>query len=411
MLSIFEEDSFKQMILDSGLVLDSFKNFNLADLHGGNIEKYEDEDESLSKDADLNSMESFISEDFITRMESCMNFMKVANGLPEVFSIDPDYLGSDESVTVDQGDVLMCLAIAEAVQGYLQFMTAYHWDQNLQEAEDMDELDQITMETMLKDKKLLTLRSSSQMSNARDSFLAAIDYYDSSMILLKQRLGQPFLFVLEETDLEDEKEFSADLAEFQSAVSQTTYTIENNDELDGEYAVINPDAFFSGKFDPINQLPQSEAGFLSVIGDSFTTHIVDDPTFGGVFPNWTQDYLKNKMIDWEMLDENASPFSSIKSVPSSNSTTWSHSGWFGYFLKPSNQASDEKFWAYHQHFGWVYIVSLNTSSVWIYHGDVKTWLWASPTLFPFLYNFTTQSWQYLQDDTLLTWNISSKSWE
>jgi hypothetical protein len=407
MLSIFEEDSFKQLILDSGLVLDSFKNFTLADLHAENIKKYDSD--ALSEDADLNSMESFMANNFITRMDKCMNFLKIASDANQEFSIDPDYLGSDESVQVDRGDILMCLAIAEAAQGYFQFATAYHWDQNLQEAEDMDELDQISMETMLKDRKLLTLRSSSQMSQSRQSFIDAVDYYLSAMELIKQRVNQPFLFTLDEWDLADEEETSKDLKEFQASISQTSYTMED-DEFEGNFAIINPDAFFSGKFDPINQLPQSDAGFLSVIGDTFTSHEVDDPTFGGVFPYWTQDYLKNKMIEWEMLDDNASPLSSVKSVPSSNSSAWSHSGWFGYFLKESNPESEEEFWAYHQHFGWIYIASLNTSSVWLFNPSQKAWIWTAPILFPYLYNYSSNQWQFLLDDKILTWDDASRSW-
>ena len=410
MLSIFEEDSFKQIILDSGLVLDSFQNFTLADLHAENIEKYEDEDDVLSKSADLNSMESFMANNFITRMDTCIGFLKTASDANQEFSIDPDYIGSDESVQVDRGDILMCLAIAEAAQGLFQFTTAYHWDQNLQEADDMDEMDQISMETMLKDKKLLSLRSSSQISQSRQSFIDAVDYYHSAMELIKQRVNQPFLFTLDEWDLADEEETSKDLKEFQAAISSTSYTMED-DEFEGNFAIINPDAIFSGKFDPINQLPQSDAGFLSVIGDTFTSHEVDDPTFGGVFPNWTQDYLKNKMIDWEMLDDNASPLSSVKSVPSSNSTVWSHSGWFGYFLKESNPESEKEFWAYHQHFGWIYIASLNTSSVWLFNPSQEAWIWTAPTLFPFIYNYSSQKWQFLLDDKILTWDQDSRSWD
>jgi hypothetical protein len=409
MVSILEEDSFKQLILDSGLVIDSFQNFTLADLHAENIEKYEDEDESLSTGADFNSIESFVAYDLISRIDTCMGFLITASEANQNFTIDPDYLGTDEGVNVDKGDILMCLAIAEAAKGFFQFTTAYHWDQNVQEADDMDEMDQMSMETMLKDRKLLSLRSASQMSQSRQSFIDAVDYYHSAMELIKKRVNQPFLFTLDEWDLADEEETSKDLKEFQTSISQTSYTMED-DEFEGNFAIINPDAIFSGKFDPINQLPQSDAGYLSVIGDTFTSHEVDDPTFGGVFPNWTQDYLKNKMIEWEILDYNASPFSSAKTVPNSSSTPWSHSGWFGYFLKPATQTDDDQFWAYHQHFGWIFVISQNSSSVWVYHPDEDIWIWTGPTLFPFLYNYSSKQWQFLRDDEILTWDDSSGSW-
>ena len=409
MVSILEEDSFKQLVLDSGLVLDSFQNFTLADLHAENIVKYEDEDESLSTGADFNSIESFVAYDLISRIDTCIGFLKTASEANQDFTIDPDYLGSDESVEVDRGDILMCLAIAEAAKGFFQFTTAYHWDQNVQEADDMDEMDQMSMETMLKDRKLLSLRSASQMSQSRQSFITAVDYYHSAMELIKQRVNQQFLFTLDELDLADEEETSKDLKEFQAAISNTSYTMED-DEFEGNFAIINPDAIFSGKFDPINQLPQSDAGYLSVIGDTFTSHEVKDPTFGGVFPNWTQDYLKNKMIEWEILDYNASPFSSVQTVPNSSSTPWSHSGWFGYFLKPSNQTDNDQFWAYHQHFGWIFVVSQNSSSVWVYYPDEDIWVWTGPTLFPYIYNYSSKEWQFLQDDEILTWDEASSSW-
>ena len=68
------------------------------------------------------------------------------------------------------------------------------------------------------------------MSQSRQSFIAAVDYYHLAMELIKQRVNQPFLFTLDELDLADEEETSKDLKEFQAAISNTSYTMED-DEL------------------------------------------------------------------------------------------------------------------------------------------------------------------------------------
>ena len=89
----------------------------------------------------------------------------------------------------------------------------------------------------------------------------------------------------------DKNETTADLEEFKSAIQSDSYTMED-DDFEGDKKIINPNAFFAGKVDPIKQLPQSEAKFLSVIGDKFTTDLVEDPTFGGFLPHWDQTYFK-----------------------------------------------------------------------------------------------------------------------
>ena len=412
LISIFEEESFKQLVLKSGEVKDIFSDFTLADLHS-NIETYEDETGEVDQSADINDIEKFLKYDMVYKLDICMEFLEIAYNLGGEFSIDQTYTGSTDEVRVDQGDILMCLAIAEGLQGFLQFMTSYKWAHNIRDAETLEDMDQLSMETILKDKKLLTLQSSSQMSSARESFIRAVDYYNDAIAIIDQRVGTDSLFTFHEEDREEKDNITADLAEFQSALTSQSYTLDDDDFI-GDKAIINPDALFSGRFDPINQLPQSEAGFLSVIGDRFTTPTVDDPTFGGFLPNWDQQYLTEKLNEWEMLDTNISALSSTKAVPSHNN--WSYSGWFGYFLRPPGETDDSEFFAYHQYLGWIGVVSSDLSSTWILDisndSQNDVWLWTKPTIFPFLYNENLEKWHYLSDNgKLYIWDAESFQWE
>ena len=185
------------------------------------------------------------------------------------------------------------------------------------------------------------------MSSARESFIRAVDFYNDAIAIIDQRVGVDSLFTFNEED-RDKDNTTADLAEFKSALTSQSYTMDDGDFI-GDKAVINPVLFFlEGSI--INQLPQSEAGFLSVIGDKFTTDLVEDPTFGGFLPHWDQAYFKQKLLDWEMLDTNASPTSTTKEV--SSQSKWSYSGWLGYLHIPKGQ-EENAFYAYHQYFGWI----------------------------------------------------------
>ncbi len=412
LIGLGEDESFKQLILKSGEVNDAFSAFTLADFHG-NIETFENESGEIDESADIKDVESFLRYDSRFKLETCMEYLKIAANIGDEFIIDQAYTGSVDEIRVDKGDILMCLAIANGLHGFVEFATSYNWKHNIKDAETLNDMDQVSMETVLKDQKLLALQSSSQLINSRESFISAFDYYNQSMAIIEQRIGEEYLFTLNEEDIDDKNQVTADLAEFISVISSESYTM-GDDEFSGDKAVISPDALFSGRFDPINQLPQSEAGFLSVIGNSFTTSAVDDPTFGGFFPNWDQEYLTQKLLDWEMLDTNASAMSSAKLV--SSQEEWYHSGWLGYFFRPNGQNDDSKFYAYHQFLGWIRVVSTSSESTWILTigGDSSNNVlyWTRPTLFPYLYDYYAGTWHYLSTEgTLLTWNPQNKTWK
>ena len=130
---------------------DIFSDFTLADLHS-NIESYEDENGEVDQSADISDIEKFLKYDMVYKLDTCMEFLEKASILGGNFSIDQAYTGSTDEVRVDQGDILLCLAIAEGLQGFLQFITSYNWAHNIRDAETLEDMEQLSMETILKEK-------------------------------------------------------------------------------------------------------------------------------------------------------------------------------------------------------------------------------------------------------------------
>ena len=81
------------------------------------------------------------------------------------------------------------------------------------------------------------------MSSARTSFIRAVDFYNDAIAIIDQRVGVDSLFTFNEEDREDKDNTTADLAEFKSALTSDSYTMDDGDFI-GDKAVINPDAFF-----------------------------------------------------------------------------------------------------------------------------------------------------------------------
>lgn len=430
LLSLFEEESFKDLVLASGLVHNSFSNFTLADLHAEAAQKYEDENESIDPSMDMERLENFFSNQLKDRMQLAIEYLQTAAGDDQQFTIDQKYSGTEDEIIVDQADMYIATAIAQTLYGFGAFISAYNWEQNAKDLESLDDADQINAETLLRGRKLLSMQRTSHMLEARTSFINAIESYNSARADIRDtgRMSLPRLFNMDENELANEEEFFAELEKYKSEVSKTSHKIdvENFDDFVGDKAIVNPDAFFSGKFDPINQMPRSEAGFLNILGNDFISDKVDDPTFGGVFPNWTQDYFTQKMLDWGILDTNASPMNSTKKFL--NSDNWKSSGWLGYFYRPSNQPSfkdennqsivsdESRFLAYHQYLGWIWVDARSNSEVWIYRfADDKSggyWLWTKPTLFPYIYLLEEERWNYMMPGgQLLQWDPDQKSWK
>ena len=193
LMSIWEEDNFKQLVIDSGEVKSTFSNFTLDDLRA-DVDSYENDSGEIDENADIKDVENFFKNDMISKLDSCIEYLKLASEIGEKFSIDQKYTGSEDLTWVDKGDILLCQAIAHGLKGYIQFSTSYNWQHNAKDAETLDDMDQISMETLFKGTNLLALQSSSQLNDARTSFIAAVDNYLEAIAIIDTRIIALILF-------------------------------------------------------------------------------------------------------------------------------------------------------------------------------------------------------------------------
>jgi hypothetical protein len=67
---------------------------------------------------------------------------------------------------------------------------------------------------------------------------------------------------------------------------------------------------------------------------------------------------------------------------------WRQSNWFGVFMPSPNG------WLFHTNLGWVYAVSEDEHSIWIWD-ETLGWYWTNSNIFPFLYVHSANGWYYL----------------
>ncbi len=71
---------------------------------------------------------------------------------------------------------------------------------------------------------------------------------------------------------------------------------------------------------------------------------------------------------------------------------WYYLDWFGHYYPASDH------WIYHVSHGWLYRPASDTSSIWLYD-QALGWVWTSQTVYPFLYQHSSQGWLYYLSGT------------
>jgi hypothetical protein len=66
---------------------------------------------------------------------------------------------------------------------------------------------------------------------------------------------------------------------------------------------------------------------------------------------------------------------------------WKNSNWFGNYFE-----SDDG-WMYHQYHGWVFPITKQSSSLWMW-SPAQKWLWTSPKLYPHIFRHKDGDWLY-----------------
>ena len=153
------------------------------------------------------------------------------------------------------------------------------------------------------------------------------------------------------------------------------YRIDLNNS-DTQNDVVHLKNFFLGKVEISDAIPPP-------VGNNFESSQVQDPTFGGVLPFWTDKIVKEQMEQANLIANDS--MEGAKEIKGSQN--WLQSNWLGYFYVPDRTKKD-KFWMYHIKLGWIYLSSESPSDIWLFHQITNSWLWTKKSSFPYLYSQT-----------------------
>ena len=401
-LDLLEDDSegsLKFTAINGGAT-NELNNFTLADLWRNDLGY--DENSNLNSFADLDQLEDYIIDTLLPKLTEINSHLKKLADSTTTISLTQDLTGNENVIIADNGDAFALMAIIEAKKGFFQFLTSYQWDSNLENLDGKEKQGLINMETILdSSKNFLKLKPSNLLNQSKESFKNAISYYKQASSVMRSRIETERLFKMESSDISEDDQFIADINQFLLALDNNHNLSEDSTEVD----TISLDALFSGKVDFANQIP-------AAVGDKFETDVVEDPTFGGLMPNWTPEILKAKMKKENLVSSD----SMDGAVDVKGATNWKQSGWLGYFYIP-NRTDPNNFWMYHMYLKWVYFYSSSPADIWFFRQTGKNsdgtlkgdWFWTKKSIFPNLFRQTDNAWFYLMPNGqgFKQWNNTS----
>ena len=311
LLNVFESNDvhgLKEFAVSAG-VDPAVRNFVLSDLPM--IEEF---DAELDRSFNFGEFAELFERSIIPALESAdSSFSKVPSS--SVITLDPELTGTEGVVSVDYADVLVLRTITNFLAGLYALQSGYDWNVNAGHMEDLDNSDDMSAEEVrASNSNFGGIRSSTQLSKAKVFFQTAIDLYQMASPLLTDYNRWDVdnrLFVLSQMDLDEEAEFREALLEMESALSGPHAFEEDGDRIDLS-------RLFSGQVDLATILPESKK-------DKFVSDQLDDPTMGGLLPDWTQRRVSDEIEEADLLwDERAMVFWRYESVNDdiNPSTVW-----------------------------------------------------------------------------------------
>ena len=235
----------------------------------------------------------------------------------------------------------------------------------------------------------------SLLQAASNDLKAAINFYQSASPLLRSPSRTQGLFLLEQEDLASEEEFSDNLAKLELTLEGQHAWGENVADL----VFVNLKPFFDGQVDLSLLLPQS-------YGNIYRDSSFSDPTFGGIFPTFTNEQTRELFQEAGLFTDNMW----MGTMPMNSNeywwqSQWWRSHWFGMFYREANNGSHEfdqrifpSQWMFHLWLGWIYPAVATPESIWIWQQDSESWIWTNKELFPILYSHTSGLWFYVSQE-------------
>ena len=303
-----EANGLKEFAVSVG-VDTSIRNFVLSDLS-----MLEDYDAELSSSFQLGELAELLESSIIPDLEEVDLYLSRVPS-SSVIELDQEITGSENIVTVDYADVLVLRTITNLLSGLASLQSGYDWNMNAGHVEGLDDSGNLSTELVRShNPNFAGIRSSSQLAKAKVFLQTAIDLYQQASPLLTDfnRLNiEDRLFVLSLDDLSEEAEFRTALTDLENALNGPYLFEEDGDQVDLS-------RLFAGQVDLASLLPASKK-------DKLTTDQFDDPTMGGLLPDWTQRRVSDEIEEAELLwDERAMVFwrwESIKDDPYSTNSS------------------------------------------------------------------------------------------
>ena len=286
LLNLFEDkgaNSLKATVVSAG-VSDSITSFVLPDLW----QEDDDHDFSLNRNSDLNELSAHFEKAFLPTLATIdMHLARISSGM--LISLPQDQTGMEDEMLVDHGDALALRAGLKALSGYIRTLTSYDWSMNAGKADDLDEADAATLETILDIAPTLgSLRTDHSLTQAKQDFQDAVSLYKQASEVVRGRMSVERLINMESEDLEDEAEFRVELDEFLKALDQQAFGREAGEDT------VDLSRLFAGNVDVRAMIPKAT-------GDQFATYKVADPTFGGLLPTWDLTRIRQELQDADLL--------------------------------------------------------------------------------------------------------------
>lgn len=395
LLNLFENTeagSLKSVAKSIGLS-ESINDFMLSDLWNTNLNF----EKSINNQFQYSEIEHFFKNEFLPTIQIANLHLSKLTHYNTPIVLTQDKTGLEAPLYVDYGDILLFKAINNTLSALVKIYISYDFSIETMKANQLHEANLVNLEALFDSSNTFgKLKTNNHLAEAKKDLKEAISFYQTASPILISRMSYKYLFNLKSNDLDDETKFRSDITKLNIALD---YQYDLNDSKNNSNDIINLSRFFSSKLDFSTAIPP-------LVGNKFVSSEINDPTLGGLMPNWSKQILGTEIQEANLLSKDV--LEGIKDIK--DAENWKKSNWLGNFFIP-NRTDNSRFWMYHQQLGWCYFSSSTPNDIWIYllsptNDDVGHWLWTKKPIYPYFFRNADQTWLYFMPE-----QASFKRWE
>lgn len=215
------------------------------------------------------------------------------------------------AVNIDYGDVLMARAGLSALEFVFNFLSGQNLDANLAALNQLAQGDMLTLQRVLADNpNFAKLGDPAKRTAAQAALTQFIALYRQASVFIRARPpGLNRLFMLDPSDLMDEEEFRATLANAERSLTEPV-------------AVGKPaSAFFAGPLFGGSWVLRDQVPVFNATG-GFDLESITDPSLGGVASGLTRERIAANFdhpeLGWQLVHPNPPPYSLFRNIVLSN---------------------------------------------------------------------------------------------